>query len=297
MKQPHPIRFDPDGLPFRPGFCLVSDATEDLMQALNDAAEGKVALEEATQKAQDALDGGADPCPSRDTFKARALGLAVWAAGTPDEYALMKPLIERLAAASDQQTLDRALGEVAVRGKPATYKTKLAKTLQSFGATLSSDSGVIGNLHVNIAGKSDSHAASLVKHLATLGWAPSGGADERRVMKSIIEETMEKTLDAWVEIHETFEHILPDTSEEMSAIVYAHRQQQDKRNKNKHDVINSMIERMLVSGLAPWKEGPFQDWKKDANPWVLEAAAEGGALRIERQTKGAPVKARSRPRL
>lgn len=296
MKSSPPVRFDPDGLPFRPSFSLVSPATQDLIQALDDAAGGRGFLEEAVQRAHDALEGGADPCPPRDIFKAQALLLAVWAADTAENHRLMAPLIDLLAETSDQQSLDSALGALAVRGKPNIFKIAIARKLQSYGASLSNESGVINNLFVEITGKSDTYGALLVSHVFKLGWKPSGSADERRVMKAIIEGGMQKTMDVWVSIYEAHEHILPNTSDAMSPIVYASRQQHVKRNKT--EPFNIMIKRMLLSGLAPWSDDPLQDWKRYANPWVQEAAVEGDARRIERQTQiSATAHTRKRLRL
>lgn len=299
MSETPPIRRDPDGLPFRPGFSLVSEATLDLMTAVDDARTGKGSIEEAIQRANEALDGGGDPCPPHNTFKVRPLCLATWAADTRENYILMAPLIERLAAAADQHSLNAALSEVVGCRAPKAFTTKIANTLQNFGAVFSPESGVLRNLSVRLAGCNDTQGAASVANLEALGWQPSGQASERMVMETIIQGAMVKTLNAWVSVYEKYDHLLPDTSENMSCMIAIYRAQSEHQKKPaKIEALNAMADRILLSGLVPWKKGAFHDWKEKAQPWVLEAAAEGEALRLERQTHGpAAIEARRKPRL
>lgn len=279
----------------KPPLVLVSDPTQDFMEALLRAAFTADADPEMEAfNAKRALEGGAMVDPG-EAFRHTPLHVLLYGWDQSSVYRrAFTPIFNELVNLSNQEVLNSSL-DLTFEISDPRQANALAKRLLERGARPSNKAlSVIGwRLELKTTPKKDEHAAQLLNELDRYGWRSSDDAACRKFLGQVIKTLSLKTLDTFVLLCERHDINLPLTTGEdgYSPICDIHMHQSKLKDKQvkQHEMYNSMIERLAHSGLLTCEEGPLRDWKARSAPWVLEAAVEGEARRLARRTQPAPL--------
>lgn len=273
---------------------LISDPSQDLLDTVAKAAWGENPPDEQTSanEALDAIAGGA--MVEQQCFRTPPLHIVLAGWERSQEYRrAMAPVLEAIARLSTQKTLDLALGlTTGIYPDPSSiqHTLQLAKCLRAHGAQVSDYTlrGLQTRIEHNKNAKSDAACSKILSSLAQWGWMPSDSHACRSFLGSVIESQATQALDTFVGLYETHDVALPARAgkDSISPICLA---LQERRKCKSHqtkqiDRLDAMIERMLHSGLAGWEPGPFVDWKREGEEWMMQAEAEGAARRLARLT-------------